>query len=192
MKIKSIGGLLGVFAGALFSEAAYSQLYVGGSLGSTNLRNFCEDRPVDCDKNGAGWRAFFGYGFTPNLAIESAFIDFGRANATDSGGAKVNSQNRGGELLGVFTYRANRASIFAKAGGYYAATKLTVDAGGGSWSRTSQSGGGFTFGLGAQYELTQHIGLRGDWQRYAKVGGSDTGGASDIDAFLIGVVWTFR
>jgi opacity protein-like surface antigen len=192
MTTKRIAKLLGLFAGALFSAAAYSQLYVGGSLGSANLKDFCTERPVDCDKNGTAWRAFVGYGFTPNFAIEGAFIDFGRTNATDAGAAKINSQNRGGELLGVFAYRANKASIFAKAGGYYAATKLTVESGGGSWSRTSQSSGGFTYGLGAQYELTSHIGVRADWQRYAKVGGSDTGGASDVDAFLIGAVWTFH
>ena len=192
MTIRRFAKWLGLFAGAIFSAAAYCQVYIGGSLGSADLKDFCMDRPVDCDKNGTAWRAFVGYGFTPNFAIEAAFIDFGRANATDSGGAKINSENRGGDVLAVLTYRTNKASIFAKAGGYYAATKLTIDNGGGSWSRTSQSSGGVTYGLGAQVELTRHIGLRGDWQRYAKVGGSDTGGSSDIDAFLIGLVWTFR
>ena len=192
MIIKRIALLLGLFVGGVFSTAAYCQLYVGGSLGSADLKDFCKDRPVDCDKNGTAWRAFVGYGFTSSFAMEGAFIDFGRANATDTGGAKISSENRGGELLGVLTYRANKASIFAKAGGYYVATKLTIDNGGGSWSRTSQSSGGFTYGLGAQYELTSHIGLRGDWQRYARVGGSDTGGSSDINAFLIGAVWTFH
>jgi OOP family OmpA-OmpF porin len=190
MKTKRIAQWAGLVAGAVFSVAAYSQAYVGASLGSTDAKDFCELRSSSCDKTDTAWRVFGGYYFTPNIALEAGFIDLGKVTDSDVvSNTKVEA--RAAELLGVFAYRANRAAIFGKAGGYYAQTKLSVETLG-SVSETTESRGGLTFGLGAQYNFTRHLGVRGDWQRYVKVGSSSTGGQTDIDTFLLGLIWTSR
>jgi len=190
MKTKRIAQWLGLAAGAIFSVAAYSQVYVGASLGSTDAKDFCELRGSSCDKTGTAWRGFAGAYFTPNFALEAGFIDFGKTTDSDAG-SSTKVDRRAADLLGVFAYRANRASIFAKVGGYYGQTKLTVETAG-SPSQTSESRGGLTFGLGAQYDFFRNLGVRADWQRYMKVGSSSTGGQTDIDTFLLGLVWSLR
>src|SRR5256885_10787495 len=190
MKTKRIAQWLGLAAGAMYSVAAYSQVSVGASLGSTDAKDFCELRGSSCDKTGTAWRALAGGYFTPNFALEAGFIDFGKTTDSDAG-SSTKVDRRAGDVLGVLAYRANRASIFGKLGGYYGQTKLTVDTGG-SPLQTTQSRGGLTFGLGAQYDFFRNLGVRADWQRYVKVGSSSTGGQTDIDTFLLGVVWSLR
>jgi OOP family OmpA-OmpF porin len=190
MKTKRIAQWLGLAAGAIFSAAAYSQVYLGASLGNTDAKDFCESRGSACDKTGTAWRAFAGYYFTPSIALEAGFIDLGKTTDRDAG-SSTKVDRRAADLLGVFAYRANRASIFGKVGGYYGQTKLTVEIGG-SPSQTNESRGGLTFGLGAQYDFTRNLGVRGDWQRYMKVSSSPTGGQTDIDTFLLGLVFSFR
>src|SRR5437763_5571017 len=174
MRLRGIVQLLAIFAGAVLSSVALAQAYIGASLGSTDAKDFCELRGGSCDKTGTAWRAFAGAHFTPNFALEAGFIDFGKTTDSDAG-SSTKVDRRAGDVLGVLAYRANRASIFGKLGGYYGQTKLTVDTGG-SPLQTTQSRGGLTFGLGAQYDFFRNLGVRADWQRYVKVGSSSIGG----------------
>ena len=190
MKTKRIARWLGLAAGAIFSAAAYSQIYAGASLGSTDAKDFCELRGSSCDKTGTAWRGFAGAYFTRSFGLEAGFIDFGKTTDSDAS-STTKVDRRAADVLGVFAYRANRAAIFAKLGGYYAQSKLTVETAG-SPSQTTESRGGLTFGLGAQYDFFRNLGVRGDWQRYVKVGSSSTGGQTDIDTFLLGVVLSLR
>lgn len=177
-------------AGAAVSAPAFSQIYVGASLGNSDAKGFCDTHLTgNCDKTGSAWRVFAGYGITRNFAAEVAFIDLGKINATD-GTTTVRSQSRGGELIGVFSYPVDRLSLFAKAGGYYAGTKISIETPTGQ-QRPSEAKGGLTYGLGLQYDFARNFGVRGDWQRYAKVG-TEQATTSDVDVFLIGLVWTLR
>src|SRR5258708_16823138 len=45
---------------------------------------------------------------------------------------------------------------------------------------------------GLQFDVMPALGLRGEWQRYRQVGGSNTGGKGDIDVLNIGALWRFR
>jgi OOP family OmpA-OmpF porin len=177
-------------AASAFSAAALAQTYIGGALGSSDAKEFCKDRGSSCDKTGSAWRIFGTSYLTRNFGLEAGYVDLGKI--TDNvAGADVKVEPKAGELLALIAFRSGQASIFAKVGGYYAGTKMTVSTGG-SASSTTESNGGLVYGLGAQIDVSSRFGIRGDWHRYAKVGGPSTGGDTDIDAFMLGAVWKFR
>jgi OmpA-OmpF porin, OOP family len=177
--------------GAALPLSALSQAYAGASIGTSDYKNFCRDLGEGCDKSGTAWRLFAGYFFTPNLGAEVGYVEFGKALASDAG-SNVRLQSRGGEALAVLAFPANQFSIFGKVGAYYAGSRLTIETPGAATQRPGETNTGLTYGVGAQWDFTRNLGVRGDYQRYAKVGGSDTGGTTDIDVFTIGLAWKFR
>jgi len=48
-----------------------------------------------------------------------------------------------------------------------------------------------TFGIGASYSFTPKFAVRGDFDRYSKLGDKDTIGESDVDMISVGVVYKF-
>jgi OOP family OmpA-OmpF porin len=190
MSFNRIVQLLVCLAASACSGAALAETYFGVELGGSDAKEWCSERGSSCDKTGSPWRVFGTNYLTRNIGIEAGYIDLGRI--TDNvAGSDVKLEPKAGELLALFAYRTRSASIFAKVGGYYAGTKMTVSAGGSS-SQTTESNGGLVYGLGAQVDVSSRFAVRGDWHRYAKVGGPSTGGETDIDAFLLGIVWKFR
>jgi OOP family OmpA-OmpF porin len=190
MRFNRIVQWLVCLAALAFSATALAQAWIGAELGSADAKDFCKERGSSCDKTGTPWRVFGGAYVTPNFGIEAGFIDLSRMTATDTA-SDTKLESRAGELLGLIAFRARQASIFAKAGGYYALTKLTVVSSG-LTTRTTENNAGLVYGAGAQVNFTPNFGVRGDWHRYAKVGNASTGGETDINTFLLGVVWNFR
>ena len=46
--------------------------------------------------------------------------------------------------------------------------------------------------LYSNHSCNPNLGIRGEWQRYSKVGSDNTGGDGDIDVFSLAVVWRFK
>ena len=57
--------------------------------------------------------------------------------------------------------------------------------------RVKESNGGVTFAGGLQFFMTQSLALRGEGQRYMKVGGGKLGD-SDYSVYTVGLLWKFR
>lgn len=72
-----------------FAGLTHAQGYVGVSGGATHLEADCTGT-TSCDNNGTGFKLFGGYKFTPNLAGELVYLNFGKAKA---------SANIGGTLI---------------------------------------------------------------------------------------------
>src|SRR5919106_395303 len=47
------------------------------------------------------------------------------------------------------------------------------------------------YGVGLQYDVLKNVGVRGEWQRYNKMGGGDIG-ETDVDVLSVGVVYRFQ
>ena len=95
------------------------------------------------------------------------------------------------ELTLVGSYPATqRFSFYGKIGGYYAQTsdKFTLN---GTTQTVKESDGNLTFGAGMQYFVTEHLALRGEGQRYMKMGGGKIGD-SDYNVYMVGLLWKFR
>jgi hypothetical protein len=80
--------------------------------------------------------------------------------------------------------------IYGKVGGYYAQTTDTFTVNG-VGARVKESNGGLTYGGGLQWFITPAIAVRGEAQRYQKVGGGNIGD-SDYNAMTIGLLWKIR
>ena len=68
---------------ALAVGGASAQAYVGGSIGMTHLESDCTGTSA-CDSDDTGYKVYAGYTFTPNLAVEVGYANFGKASAVVS------------------------------------------------------------------------------------------------------------
>jgi OOP family OmpA-OmpF porin len=192
--MKSAIAVLGITAAAFALPAAaqmnMSAFYVGGSVGQSHFKNGCSGLTagVSCDEKDTAWRALAGYQFNPNLGVELGYHNFGELKAS-AGSLSETIKSNAWELVGVGLFPfANQFGVYGKLGGYRATSKDSSNfAAGGKDTNT-----GVTFGGGLQWDIMQNLGLRGEWQRYNKVGGNNTGGKENIDVLSLGAVWRFR
>jgi OOP family OmpA-OmpF porin len=192
----TIAVVLGLALGAAMPLAAHAQAtmpgaYVGISAGQSEPLQYdaCDTRPT-CKKKGSAYRFYGGWQFSRNLGVEVGYSDLGKASSSSPTFTET-IKVRATELTLVgWIHGSERASLYGKVGGYYAQT--TADsAGGGVSQRLRESNGGPTFGAGLQYFMTSSLALRGEGQRYMKVGGGKIGD-SDYTTYTVGVLWKFR
>jgi OOP family OmpA-OmpF porin len=155
--------------------------YVGAGVGGAEVRNLCSEASAagftSCDEKDRTWKVSAGYRFHRNIAIEAGYVDLGKYSA-GLGGTNVRFDAKAFELLAVGIVPVTQAfSVYGKAG----LARWDVDAAiSGTTFRISENGTDFTFGVGAQYDFTQNLAGRLEWQRY-----------TDIDVNTLGVALLF-
>lgn len=178
---------------AVFAAPAFAQgFYVGGHVGQASYADTCDEISgpgITCDDSDTGFKILGGYEFTPHLAVEVAYTDLGEVSARGPGGT-FSAEATAFEVVGVGTLPlGNRFSLYGKAGIYRGDVDARLDTvlltGSASDSNTD-----LTFGAGVRFDLTKQASLRVEWQRYASVGGDDTG-EDDIDFLSVGVIFQF-
>ena len=174
-----------------------TNLYIGGNVGQVRYRSTCDNVPVPCDDKDTGWRAFAGFRFHPNVAVEAGYFDLGKATAAGTfGGAAVaaDAQVTGAELTGLLVIPVwQQLSVFGRAGVARTRVKVsgTAVAGAGAFSTNmKETSTDFTYGVGAQYALGSNVDVRLEWQRYDSVGGGALG-KEDLDLFSLGLLYRF-
>jgi OmpA-OmpF porin, OOP family len=174
-----IAGLLGAGV-ALSASTAFAQAqspwYIGASFGQSQFSDACNTIP-SCDDKDTAFRVLGGYQINRTFAAELGYHDLGEASASGQ-----SYKGNAWELVGVGSFPvANQFSIYGKLGFYRGEAK----AGG-----TKETNNDLTFGAGVQYDFSRNLGVRGEWQRYGKMGG----GAlveTDVDVLSAGVVYKF-
>jgi hypothetical protein len=180
------------FLAALVAAPAIAQdrgLYLGGAAGASQYKDSCERANVPCDDNDVAWRAFTGYQLSRHGAIELGFANLGKVTGSGTLG-DFQLEAYVWDFSGVFSIPVTGSlSGLLRIGMYRART--TVDQQGPIVGTQSNAGtnSGFTYGAGVEYRLWR-IGLRGEWQRYAGVGGPQTG-RDEIDVFSLGALFRF-
>lgn len=182
---------------ALSTSPAFGQMssdtgwYLGGSLGQSSVDIEGCGGGVDCEEKDTAWRILGGYQFNSNLAVELGFHQFGDASASGPGGS-LDFEANAFELVGVGKIPlSGQFSLYGKAGFYRGETTVsgtTVITGPIEIEETNTD---FTYGLGAQYNLSRQLGIRAEWQRYTGMGDDATIGESDVDVLSLGVVVRF-
>lgn len=178
--MKALAAVILALATTAFALPASAQLnmssvYIGGSLGRSDFKV--------PDQTDTAWRLFGGYQLNRNFAAEVGYHNLGQVNFVNGDrDAKV------WELVGIGMLPvATALSVYGKLGGYYAKSELhssVVPSG-------DETNGGLTYGAGVQYDFTQQVALRGEWQRYDNTGGNTTG-KTDVDVLNVGVLYRFR
>ena len=191
--------------GATSAQAADTGFYLGGSFGQSQISDFSGsdlDRELatmgvtassTTDDSDSGWKVFAGYKIMKNLAVEGSYTNLGEATARTTVTAPVaGTFNTTLELeswsisaVGILPLN-DQFSLFARLGlNVWNLDGSTTGPGSGSTSTsTSDDGADVVYGLGASYNFSQNLSLRGEWERYDFDG-------SDVDLLSVGLAWAF-
>ena len=199
--MKSAIAVFAVTASAFALPAAAqpntSAFYLGAGIGQSKAKDWCSGTGgtgISCDDKKTAWKAFGGYQFNRYLSAELGYANLGKFTAS-FGSATDEAKVTAWELsaIGAWPVMADRLSIFGRLGAYRAKVKEDINIGGSA----SHDNNDVTLGFGLQYDFTRNLGVRGEWQRYQKVGGGDvalgagTGEKSNLDVFGISALWRF-
>ena len=167
--------------------------YLGATAGRADYKDACKGLAIPCDESDTAWRFFGGYQFSRTLALEFGYADLGAAGASGAVGVtpvQARAEVQAWDLVGVLSFPVNEQfSFFGKLGVYRAETDARVDVAGVTVA-ANEKNSAWTYGLGAQYDLTRNLGLRAEFQQYANVGGSATG-EDDVSVFSVGALFRF-
>lgn len=152
------------------------------------------------DDTDTGYKLYVGYQLNPHFGVELGYVDLGEWSYDASFTSPAPGTARGtAEVRGVTLGLVGRVPVgerFAVLGRLgVIKPKLDVDASvqsGGlsaSGSETSRNLR-FNWGLGAQYDFTQTVGVRLEWERFDNLGNDDTG-RGDVDLWSLGAVLRF-
>ena len=149
--------LCAAFAGFSSTAANAEGLYLGGDLGHPFYSN-----PINgiggsdtADNGGVGVKLYGGYAFSPNVGLEGGVFHLGHSHDGTTG---QSVSTRGVFVDGVGSYMfAPRWSVLGRAG--VADARFATSAG-------NDSSFGVKAGAGLQYDLTQQVGLRVQYERY--------------------------
>jgi len=192
--------------GVASAQAADTGFYVGGSLGQSEVSDFSGadfdaelntwglTSSTSTDDTDTGWKAFAGYRIMKYLAVEGAYTDFGEFTAHSSitapsaGIVNTNIEAEAWTIsaLGILPL-ADNFSLFARLGVNLWNVDISAR-GTGSGVAASESdsddGTEWVYGVGAAFNITKNLSVRGEWERY------DFDDA-DIDLLSAGLSWNF-
>jgi OOP family OmpA-OmpF porin len=197
-KKTTIASLLAV-SGLALSSGAFAQakntetgFYIGASVGQSTADCDTSGTTLSCDDTDTAYKVFGGYKFNKNLAVEAGYAPLGEVNAS-GGGVNITAEANVWDLVAVgMLPLGNNFSIFGKLGVYNGKVEVSSNVPGISGDKTTTD---LTYGLGAQFDFTRNLGIRGEWQRYASAKTPSIAGSgedkTDIDVLSLGVLWKF-
>lgn len=192
MKLAVLAGAaaLAVPAAGMAQTGPESGWYAGGSLGQASAKDACSGVPgASCDDTDTAFRIFGGYQFNRHFAVEAGYVDLGAVQAT-AGGFRATTESQAFDFVAVGRLPVGeRFAAYGKLGMYFANTDASSDFPG--TTGQSKANHDLTYALGLQYDFNRNLGIRGEWQRFQKVGGG-TVSEADVDLISIGAVWRFR
>ena len=167
------------------------------------------------DDKDTAWKAFDGYRFGPNLALEGSYFDFGSISAQTAfdnvggpgGTIATNRDVKGFAIdLVVAAPLGERFSVFGRVGAYRAQADATIvisgdavfsDGEGGNSRSKSSHNSNWKAGVGFDWKFMPNAALRLEYERYFEVGnafaiGTRNGtGEADVDVVTIGAMYRF-
>lgn len=178
-----------LFAAAItaLSSTAQASPYAGIGAGVSKIDDFDCEGATTCDDSGTAVKLYGGWSFTPNIAGEVVYLNFGKARAADAGAtASAKAHGFGGGLAlhlpfaqsWNFTARAGIVSMRAKG-------EATVGGASGSISESKAKAYG---GLGVGYWFTPALSLNAEYD-FSKA--ELEGEKSDVSMFTLGLRFKF-
>ncbi len=166
--------------------------YLGASAGQSSADITCP-AGTSCDDSDSAWKVYGGLEVNEYLSMEVGYIDLGKVGYS---GAKTGSRETNGMTLQlVGTYALNPSiTLIGRGGMNILNTEVNGTIAGTPNNNTGDTDIVWSAGLGAQYNFTQSLGLRMEWERYFKTGSPSLNGGTgeaDIDLLSAGLVFKF-
>jgi OOP family OmpA-OmpF porin len=171
---------------SLLASSAFAQGYAGVAVGQGHVNLDCSGT-TSCSDNGTGFKVFGGYKFTPNIAAEVTYFDFGKASAAAPGlglDLRTTALGVGAAFMADF---APQWSGVARLG--VASVRMKGDATlFGASGSTSESSTQAYVGLGVGYEISKGLSVNGsmDFSR-----GKIAGETGNIRLISVGLTQAF-
>ena len=209
---KAVGtlGLLGCSVmNSPLAMAAASDWYGGFSAGQSRAE--VDDNRIRSELLGSGltttsigdnerdlaYKIFGGYKFNRNFALEGGFFNLGvfgfDATTSPAGTLSGSVKMRGLNLDAVALLPlGEKLSAFGRLGGLYGYSRTSFTGTGAvvvADAHNTKRAGNYKAGLGLQYDFTESLALRGEFERYRLNDGVSNRG--DIDMASLGLVFKF-
>jgi OOP family OmpA-OmpF porin len=171
---------------SMTATSAFAEGYVGGAIGQGHINVDCEGAST-CKLSSTGYKIFGGYKFSPNLAGEVTYFDFGKADIADPG-LSLNLKTTGIGLGVAFSGNfAPQWSGVARLGIASNRVKAFATLGAASGSDSESSTNAYA-GIGIGYEISKGLKLDAslDFSR-----GKIEGESADLRLFSVGVTYSF-
>jgi OOP family OmpA-OmpF porin len=195
MNKRNIAVLLAASALSIPAYAADTGFFLLGSVGQTKMKDLDTSglpAGTSVDDTDTGFKIGGGYMFHKNIGIEAAYLDLGKATATAPGNASAEAKASGISIVALGSLPVgDKFAILGRLGFINATVKVSGQAPGlGSFSDSSTDMK-MTWGIGGQFNFTQNLGVRLDYDSYNKLGDEDKTGESTVDMISLGVVYKF-
>ena len=142
------------------AHAAEQDLYLGASVGENTIE---EDNVLfgdDFEDEDTGIKAFGGYQFHRNFAVEANYTAFGDTEDTVAGvKTEVEFDTLGASLVRIAPI-AERFDLFGKIGVAYWDAKVKAR----GFGSDDEDGTDFSYGLGARFNFNESVSVRGEWE----------------------------
>lgn len=213
MKLSKASGTLGLAVLAAISSPSVLAAESGwiGGLNIGQSQAYIDDVKIRSDLRAIGltshtwsvddhdtaFKIFGGYKFNKYFALEGGYFDLGRfaiTTTTTPAGTQTQSIMLKGvnlDAVGILPV-TEKYSAFARVGVNYAQAKDNLNntgaVGAAADPTPSQNAYNFKAGVGMQYDFTDSVGLRGEFERYRI--NDALGSRGDIDMLSVGLVMT--
>jgi OOP family OmpA-OmpF porin len=185
---------LGGAAGVSYAAENPSGFYVGAGIGQFNVNIDDIDQTDNAierlDDNDASWKAFVGYRINPYIALEAAYIDFGKPNTRSSasgsnGDYRVKVNGFAPYVIG--TIPLGPVELFGKIGYYFYDVDLRADFDDPLKPDidSSKSDEDLMYGVGIGATFFDHLNARLEYERI------DSSRLDDADALWASASWRF-
>lgn len=187
MKLKS---LLAVALVAGASSAMASDFYVAGSVGQSDVNINAPGGTKD--ESDTAYKLNLGWQFHKNFALEAGYFDLGKGKATFPGANyEFKADGWGVGIVGSLPLN-DQWSVFGRVAAVDVKVKQSCSGAlcpaGASADSTNWNG---NYGLGVQWNFTKQVGVRAEYERFDKVGGTSASSKYDVDVWSLGVVVKF-
>lgn len=168
---------------AFSAAAAVAQdggFYLGGALGQSKFKEWCDVPGADCKNTDTSWKVFGGYRFNRYVSAEGTYVDWGEVTlSTGSASVAASQTSYGLAVVGTLPL-GDRFELFGKAG--FLRTEQETTRRFPNPSTLNRNETGSHYGLGAKYLFTKNWALRGEWENTNKL---------NVDLISIGVEYRF-
>ena len=189
-------------AGSASAQAAKPNtgVYVGieGGFANSTIPDTSGFNTTSETNNAGVLRGALGYQFTPNLALEAGYFSSGDFKKSGRNGAatydtKVSA--KGADLAVIYKFTEGVPGLFLKGGVTYAKVSYSSEQRVGTVpvakQNGSQTGTGYLFGLGYEYDFSPNWSANVAYTRLQDLGGSSDAGSNSANVVTAGLKYRF-